>query len=214
MPFLERTDAFLNLARSLRNWQLAAFLLAIADVVLAGGFVRMALQTRYVPYLVETDRDGSTTYAGPIEAVDLPEERLVVQQIRQFIWNLRVLVDDPLAQQELYARAYALADLAVRRKLDEELSRPESDPRRLAQKLSRSVEAITILRLPKAESTYQVHWEETSFERTGFGTPEVRSFQGLITVDFARQLSPESLALNPLGLLVTELTWTETTHRP
>lgn len=211
MPVLQGTDAFLHLARLLRNWQLAAFLLAIADVVLASGVVRAALTSRYVPYLVEIDRDGSATYAGPIEVAEIPEERLTLYQLRQFVWNLRVVVDDPVAQQELVARAYALADGALRRKLDEHFSQAENDPRRIAPRASRSVERVTLLPLPQAEHTYQVQWTETTRDRDAYGAAEERSFTGLLTVTHARRLPAEAVLFNPLGILVTEFTWTETT---
>lgn len=209
---LERTDLFQRQARALRNWQLLAFLLTVADVVLLGGFVRLALATRFVPFIVEVDPHGKATYAGPLEALDTPEERLVIQQLRQFLWNVRAVVADPIAQQELVARAYALADVPVRRALDRHFSRPENDPRLLAARASRSVPRITILRLPGTADTYQVQWTEVLHYRTTFRQSEERSYQGLLTVTRAERLPPEALAHNPLGLLVTELTWTETTQ--
>jgi type IV secretion system protein VirB5 len=211
MPVLQRTDAFLHLARLLRNWQLVAFLLVIANVVLASGVVRAALASRYVPYLVEVDREGNATFAGPIEAADTPEERLLLHQLRQFVWNLRVVVHDPAAQQELVARAYALADGPLRRKLDDHFSQAENDPRRIAPKASRSVARITLLRLPGTEDTYQVQWTEATVERDAYARARERSFNGLLTVSRARRLPPEALLYNPLAVLVTEFTWTETT---
>lgn len=208
---VQRTDVFLGLAKALRNWQLVAFLLTVGNVVLVGGFVQVALATRYVPYVVERDAHGNTTYAGPLEAVDAPEERLVIQQLRQFIWNLRLVVDDPAAQQELVARAYALADLPVRRQLDDYFAKPEHDPRLLAPKATRSVERVTVLRLPKTDSTYQLQWTERVTWRTAFAASQERSYQALLTVEQARRLGAEALAYNPLGLLITELTWTEIT---
>jgi len=199
------------LNRALRNWQLISFLLVISNTVLVSAYVERASSSRYVPYIVEVSPQGTTTYAGPIEAVDTPEERLIVQQLRAFVWSLRLVVDDPAAQQEMVARAYALADEPVRRQLDRYFSKPENDPRILAPKASRAAQQITVLRLPRTTDTYQVQWTEVTTFRTAFGHREERSYQGLITVDLARRLPPEALAHNPLGLLVTEFTWTETT---
>ena len=214
MPVLQGTDAFLHLARLLRAWQLVAFLLVVANVVLASGVVRAALASRYVPYLVEVDPQGNTTYTGPIEAVDTPEERLVLHQLRNFVWNLRVVVNDPAAQQELVARSYALADGALRTKLDEHFSLPENDPRRIAPRASRSVERITLLRLPGTENTYQVQWTEATRERSAYALVQETSYQGLLTLTPARRLPAEALLYNPLGVLVTEFTWTETGNSP
>lgn len=208
---LERSDLFLALARSARAWQLAAVAALAGNVVLGVGFVEMALSSRYVPYLVEVDRHGNTSYAGPIPVADLPEEKLLLQQLRQFVWNLRVVVPDPVAEGELLARAYALADVPVRRSFEEHFARPENDPRTIAKNGTRTVDSITVLRLPQTEATYQLTWKEILLERRSFGVVEERSYQGLATVARAKDQTPEELADNPLGLLITGFTWTETT---
>ena len=209
---IERTDTFLRLAKALRNWQLVTFLLVISNVVTVSGLAKLATSTRFVPYVVELDASGSASYLGPIEILDLPEERLIVAQLRGFLWNLRMVVDDPIAQQELVARAYSLADAPVRRQLDRYFSEPENDPRLIAPKASRAAERITILRLPRTESTFELRWTERYYARTQFSTARERSYQGLVTIERVDKLSPEALANNPLGLLITELTWTETTE--
>ncbi len=209
---IEGTDLFLRLSRSLRNWQLLSFLLVIGNVVVVSGLTQLATSTRYVPYVVELDTSGSATYAGPIEALDMPEERLIVAQLRGFIWNLRMVVDDPIAQQEFVARAYSLADAPVRRQLDRYFAEPENDPRTIAPQASRAAERITILRLPGSETTYQVRWRERYHGRSQLAVTRERSFEGLVTVERVDSLSREALANNPLGLLVTELTWIETTE--
>ena len=78
MPVLERSDRYLDLARSARSWQLVAFFLLAGNVVVATAFARLALGTRLVPYVVHVDRDGRATFGGTVEAFDLPEERLLV----------------------------------------------------------------------------------------------------------------------------------------
>lgn len=211
---LGRTDLVLDLGKSLRNWQLATFLLSITNAVLIIALTRLALAGRVVPYLVEVAPDGQTTYAGPIEALDTPEERLVVHQLRSFLWNLRAVTSDPVAQAELLARAYALADAPLRRRLDAHFARLGNDPRRLAQTASRAATAITILRLPSSDEVYQVRWTEATSPRSAGSRIETRTYEGLLTVARIDRLPPEAVARNPLGLLVTDFNWTETTPVP
>lgn len=211
---LGRTDLVLDLGKSLRNWQLATFLLSITNAILIIALTRLALAGRVVPYLVEVAPDGRTVYAGPIEALDTPEERLVVHQLRSFLWNLRAVTSDPVAQGELLSRAYALADAPLRRRLDAHFARIENDPRRLAQTASRAATAITILRLPGTEAVYQVRWSETITPRSAASLVREKSYEGLLTLARIDRLPPEAAAENPLGLLVTEFNWTETTASP
>ncbi len=211
MSVLQRSDLFLGLAKTARSWQLVAFLLGAANVVLAGGFLQLALSTRLVPYLVEVDRSGEVRFAGPLEATSLPEERLLQAQLRGFVWDLRVVVNDPPAQAELLTRAYALASPELRRKLDRYYGAAENDPRQIAPRASRSIEAITLLRLPGSDNTYQAEWQEIEADRTGLGLARRRFFHGLLTVNMVRLEGTEALARNPLGLLITDFNWTETT---
>lgn len=149
---------------------------------------------------------------GGLEVADLPEERLLLQQLRAFLWNLRVVVPDAAAQAKLLERAYALADSPLRQALDAHFAEPGNDPRTIAQRATRSVEAITVLPLPEAPGTYQLTWKEVDLDRRGFGITEERSYRGLATFRPARDLTPEQLADNPLGVLLTAFTWTETTQ--
>ena len=207
----ERTDRFLDLARTARSWQLVAFFLLAANVVLTVSFARLALSTRLVPYVVEVDRSGSPTLGAPIEASALPQERLIVAELHRFLWNLRAVVNDPVAQQELVTRAYALADLPLRRKLDLHFSQSQNDPRQIAQRVSRTIGGLTILPMPATEGVFELSWHEVEIDRLGFTTTRERTYRGLLTLTTVRVESAEALVENPLGLLVTDFQWTETT---
>lgn len=213
MPQAQRTDRYLDLAKAARSWQLVAMFLSAATVVLAGSFAKLALSTRLVPYVVEVDRGGNARWGGPIEAVKLPEERLVIAELRRFLWNLRVVVNDSVAQAELIARAYAFADTPLRTKLDQHFATPENDPRQIATRASRTIAALTILPLPGTKDTFELEWREVELDRTRVQSLRERSFKGLLTVSPARIESPEALIENPLGLLITDFHWTEV-HNP
>ena len=119
---------------------------------------------------------------------------------------------DPVAQQGLIARAYAVADVPLRRKLDEHFLAPENDPRQISVRASRAVDRITILPMPGTEGTFELSWREVEIDRLSYGSASERTFRGLLTVATVRLETPESLVENPLGLLVTDFQWTETTQ--
>ena len=210
MPVVERTDTFLSLARVARSWQLLALALAATNAVCLIAFVHLALTTRLVPYVVEVAEDGSPRAMKPLEAATLPEERLLDYQLRLFLWSLRTVVADEAAQGELLARAYALADAPVRRKLDLHFAEPGNDPRTIAARAGRSIEVLSLLRMPGAESTYKLRWREVEAERHALASPRQRFYEGLLTVAPARVESAEALAANPLGIVITDFNWTET----
>lgn len=210
MPVVERSDTFLNLARVARSWQLVALSLAATNLVGLLAFARLALLSRLVPYVVEVTEDGSPRALEPLAAAALPEERLLEYQLRLFLWNLRTVVTDEDAQGELLARAYALADAPVRRKLDAHFAEPGNDPRTIAGRAGRTLEVLSLLKMPGTESTYKLRWKEIEVERHALSSPRQRYYEGLLTVAPARIESAEALAANPLGILITDFNWTET----
>src|SRR5579883_1723725 len=69
----EFANAFGDLARGKRNWQLATFwtLGVLSVVVLA--YVRLAGSARIVPYIVEVDRLGQVIPAGVADVMKPPD---------------------------------------------------------------------------------------------------------------------------------------------
>src|SRR3989442_15893582 len=78
-PFLAARHEFMNafgdLARGKRNWQLIAYALAglLALVTLAD--LRLAASSRVVPYIVQVDRLGQVVTVGPADDLQRPDQR-------------------------------------------------------------------------------------------------------------------------------------------
>ena len=76
-PFLAARTEFMNafgdLAKGKRNWQLAAYALMglLALVTLAD--LRLAASSRVVPYVVQDDRLGQVVTVGPAEDLKRPD---------------------------------------------------------------------------------------------------------------------------------------------
>ena len=73
----EFSNAFADLARGKRNWQLVAFWLLGLLTVIIVAYARLAGSSHVVPYVIEVDRLGQIAAAGPVSAMKDPEPRLV-----------------------------------------------------------------------------------------------------------------------------------------
>jgi type IV secretion system protein VirB5 len=198
----------LRLERALRNWQLALFLALITLVVTTAALAKMAMGAQVVPYIVEVGPDGSTRYAGPIKALDTTSEALVLHELEEFVWNLRLVSTDVEAQRELITRAFALADTTVRGELESYFSDPENDPRNIAQLgTTRKVENIDALRLPGSKEVFEVRWTERERGRRSFTNRASRNYRALIKATRIADQTPEELLYNPLGIVITEFNW-------
>src|SRR5437879_12607716 len=78
-PFLAARHEFMNafgdLARGKRNWQLIAYALAGLLALVALADLRLAASSRVVPYIVQVDRLGQVVTAGLVEDIQRPGNR-------------------------------------------------------------------------------------------------------------------------------------------
>ncbi len=205
--------AFGDLARGKRNWQLMAFgLLGLFGIVLVA-FVRMAAETRITPYVVAVDRLGRAVAVGPAEPAPRAGEtdpRIVAATLALFVRNVRAVSSDAVVQRELLYRAYACAAAGARRFLDGWFAQPEHDPRLLGQRFTRSVEVEAILPVP-GSAVWRAQWTEREQPALA-GAVRESAWEGYLTVRVRRPATAGAMEDNPLGIYVTDLTWTEVTR--
>src|ERR1700737_4967631 len=105
----EFANAFGDLARGKRNWQLMAFGLAAILGMVTLAYVRLASSSRIVPYVVEVSRLGQVMAIGPADQVAAPDQRLMAAQLAPFIRSIRTVLPAAAAagQAELIRRGYA-----------------------------------------------------------------------------------------------------------
>lgn len=198
--------AFGDLARARRNWQLVAFGLLLLELLTLTGLLRLSLDTRITPYVVEVDRLGRPLAFGPAEKLKKTDQRLIVAELTRIIRNLRTVYADPGAQRDALYGAYAYLGPSAKATLDAYFTRPENDPRLLAQDRTRSVDVESVLQIPDS-ATWRVTWTEREQPRFA-GLVRESAWEAHLTLRFVPPKTDETIQANPLGLYVTSLTWT------
>lgn len=216
LPYLrgraEFDSVFADLARGKRNWQLVAFgALAVAGV-LAGGLVTLATQTRITPYVVEVDRLGRAQAFGPAERLRATDQRVIMSQLAGFVRDTRTVLADPVAQAELVRHSYAFVDQNAAAFLNGYFAAPAHDPRLVAKDATRLVEVTSVLPVP-GSTTWKVSWTETTVPRTTAGAPSAASWEGYFGTRIVAPATTERITVNPLGLYVTSVNWTQLATR-
>jgi type IV secretion system protein VirB5 len=212
----EFNSVFADLAKGKRNWQLAAFGAIAVAGVLAAGLVTLATQSRITPYVVEVDRLGRAQAFGPAERLKASDERVITSQLAGFIRDIRSVVADPAAQADLVRRAYAYVDQDAAPFLNTHFTAPANDPRLLGRELTRLVEVTSVLPLPAGPGptrTWKVSWTETSIPRATGGQPTTTAWEAYLTTRVVPPATSERITLNPLGLYVTSINWTQLAGR-
>jgi type IV secretory pathway TrbF-like protein len=217
-PFLaartEFTNAFGDLARGKRNWQLMAFGLGGLLALVTIAYVRLAASARVVPYVVQVDRLGQVVAVGRADAVQQPDERLMASELAHFVRAIRTVLPAAAAaaQAELLRQGYAFAAPGAAAFLNGYFAQPTHDPRLLGLRLTRQVDIASVLRIPHSD-VWQLRWTET--ERSTEPGAETRTleWESYCTVKVVPPTTPEVVQENPLGRAITSVSWTQVAER-
>jgi type IV secretory pathway TrbF-like protein len=208
----EFANAFGDLARGKRNWQLAAFWLLGLLTVAVIAYVRLAASVRVVPYVVEVDRFGQVKAAGVADVMRAPEPRLVASQLAGFLRAVRSVlpVTPPQVEAEVMRRAYAFVDQSspAATTLNTYFADPLHDPRILGQTLTRQVQVTSTLPLP-GTSTWKLRWSETELPLQPGLLSRTTAWEAYVTVRFRVPTNADAIQDNPLGVFITSINWTE-----
>ena len=219
----EFANAFGDLARGKRNWQLMAFALAALLSLVTLAYVRLASSVRIVPYVVEVDKLGVALAAREATVMRTPEDRLIAAQLAGFVRNVRTVLpaSSIAAQVDMMQRGYALVDQSssAAANLNSYFGDPQHDPRVLGQTLTRQVEVTGILPVPNEDQaaahafrTWKVRWTETELPLQAGVLTHRTAWEGYLTVVLRPPVTVDAVQENPLGIFITALNWTEITE--
>lgn len=201
----EWDDRYAGLASGKRNWQLAALGLLVVNGLLTAGLVHLASQSRVAPFVVEVDRLGQAVAFGPAEPLRKTDERLIRYQLNLFIRDVRSVFSDAEVQKTVINRAYGHAKDGALGFLNDYFKR--SNPFLREAEGTVTVQVQSVLRLSAA--SWQVQWRETQIATTGRIASET-AWQAVLSVELTPPETTDLLLVNPLGLYVTEINWTQT----
>ena len=196
-----------ELENKVRYLRALAFILVAVCAIAVHGAVTLARQSRIVPYIVEVDRLGQPLAYGRVEQMPPPDERLIRGEISRFVDAMRTVHTDPVAQNKLIDRGYAFTRSAARTYVDAFFSAPRNNPHVLSREMIRLVSVRSVRRLAGSASTWEVQWEEYEVPVRG-GQATVRAWQGTLRTAVVPPKDEQELFVNPLGLYVTDLSWT------
>ena len=220
----EFTSAFSDLARGKRNWQVIAFALGSAVVLLSLTTLRLASSAHPVPYVVEVDRLGTVSTVATAAQMREPDARLIASQLAEFVRSVRTVLPTVAgtAQADLLRRGYAFAAPSAAGFLNAYFSDPSHDPRVLGARVARDVRVTSALRVPEPAGpkgnsaasraqTWRLQWIETDRAVGPLDASDsvaVAAWEGYITLDVVPPKTIESIQDNPLGLRVMSIAWT------
>ena len=189
------------------NWRRIAIGLLVVCFMLGGGLTTLALTSRVVPYVVTVDKTtGEVQQAGALIAQNYtPQEAEIRYFLAQFIQNARNIQLDPVQQERMQNQALAFLTQSAAQKYHT-IQRNEHFRERYA-KVTAQTKINSIEKIPDTDS-YHVTWLEEEFD-IATGAQRQRSYQGVFTITVIEQRDEARLLVNPLGLYISDLNFSE-----
>ncbi|HET9210144.1 MAG TPA: type IV secretion system protein [Thermoanaerobaculia bacterium] len=200
---------------------LIAVLALSALLVLAVSYVRLAHASRFVPFLYVVDRSGEVLPLGTARPIAADSDAVITSSLATFITSVRAVYHDPYAERASLTKAYVFlpGDSPTATStgfLEAYLS--ANDPRLLAERFSRTVEIVSILKVPQKAgptpaSTWRIRWRETVYP-VGTALSQSSEWEAFATVRVHAKKTVDAYDPNPFGVFIDHLSWSRLTPEP
>ncbi|MBT9444658.1 MAG: conjugal transfer protein TrbF [Hyphomonadaceae bacterium] len=186
---------------SARSWRVMAFAgLALAGL-LAIGLTTVALQRRTFVHVVEVSPEGQVMSVRSADGRWSPTQTQTAYHLGRFVRLVRSLPTDGVVLRENWLDAYKYLTPAAAARLTE-MARAD-DPFMSLGRVGRTVHIRSII--ARSGNTWEVSWTERSTNETG--TPDPQLYTGVFTVTTRAPRNADEIASNPLGLFITDFSW-------
>ncbi len=200
-------DMYFKLAKSVRNWQIAFLISSGFSFVLLIFTMILATKITMVPYIIEVNKEtGIISNIGDIRKINfVPEDKNVSAILSRHIKSTRAIPLDPVRYGRDIDEQYYFLNDVTKQKLLEYISKDNVE-QKMKNKESRDVSITSVLKM--RDKTFQVRWTENNYTENG-NIYSVVPMTGIFTVDFIKVNSEQMLLNNPLGVIITDFSYSE-----
>ena len=203
----------LRINASFRRQRLLQVLAASTALLAAGLLVALLAllahrdEQTITPYLVRVTDDGAVLGVDALTHPAKPTRAMVEHALGLFILNSRTVTTDRTAQRQLILRTYAYATGRATAVLNDYYRK--TPPFSRAARATVTPTLTSFLRLSERD-VYQVQWIERIRNLNGALVDE-QHWRALMTVTVKKPDALGDALINPLGIKVSDLDWTQTT---
>jgi type IV secretion system protein TrbF len=187
-----------------RHWRYAAFGAIGVSLISVAGALHYAEQPRVTPFVVEVDRLGDAVAVKRADVAEPIDPRILKAELARWIWDVRTVSPDAIAQHSFIFDAAALIDEhgAANQQLQDWIA--AHNPYKLATTEIVTVSVSSVL--PITAKTWRVEWTETT--RTRGGTLESNvNWEATVTIAVAPPTTEKQILANPAGVYIENFAW-------
>lgn len=197
-------ERYLSLSKSIRNWQLLAGGLVLANLGLSGGLVSVTNQQQIAPYIVEVDAAGSAAAIRDLRAEAVHDPLILSAVLKQWLAQIRTIsVDTQLTDRQMNA-AYRMCLSSAQQYLTTYYT--ENSLASLRQR-GRTF-PINISVTPLSPRSWRARWKEQTVGEDGAIRGE-QDWEATLEVTFVLPQKKEEREFSPLGVWITNVHWAE-----
>lgn len=186
---------------SARAWRATAFASLGLAGLLGAGAMTIALQQRTFVHVVEVSPEGQVMNVRAADASWSPSEAQTAYHLGRFVRLVRSLPTDGVVLRENWLEAYRFLTPQAAAHLSE-VARA-NDPFLSLGRVGRTVHIRSVL--ARSKDTWEVSWVERATNATG--TTDGELYTGVFTVTTRAPRTADDIAANPLGLLISNFSW-------
>jgi type IV secretion system protein VirB5 len=184
-----------------KNWRLVSFGTLGMALLLGGGMLWQASQSRVTPYVVQVDKFGAVQAVGPAIQNYSPTDAEIAWYLARFVTDVRSLSLDPVVVRRNWLEAYDYATDHGALFLNQYAQ--ANDPFKAVGERTISVQITSVVRA--SDNSFQVKWTEQIFEHDALARTE--HWTAILAVVTKQPTTAEILNKNPLGLYVNGVNW-------
>lgn len=184
-----------------KNWRLVSFGTLGLALLLGGGVLWQASQSRVTPYVVQVDKFGAVQAVGPAIQNYSPTDAEIAWYLSRFVTDVRSLSLDPVVVRRSWLEAYDYATDHGALFLNQYAQ--ANDPFKAVGERTVSVQITSVVRV--SDNSFQVKWTEQTFEHDALARTE--HWTAILSVVTKQPTTAEILNKNPLGLYVNGVNW-------
>ncbi|MFN7507193.1 MAG: VirB8/TrbF family protein, partial [Limnobacter sp.] len=91
-----------------QTWQFLGIFCLLLMLVSLGGVIHIGSQSKFVPYVVQVDKQGQTVAMGPVSPTTTADPRVVHAAVSNFITDARMVTPDAALQRKAVFRVYSM----------------------------------------------------------------------------------------------------------
>lgn len=186
---------------SARTWRRIAFASLGLAAALGAGLTIVAMQQRTFVHVVEVDPQGQVLNVRAADGRWTPSETQTAYHIGRFVRLVRSLSTDGVVLRENWLEAYKYLTPQAAAQLTE-IAR-QDDPFLSLGRVGRTVYIRSII--ARSDDSWEVSWIERT--TNGGGMNDGEAYSGVFTVTTRPPRTADEIAVNPLGLLISDFSW-------